>query len=97
MPPSDDYRGIAPQIDAWERTVAIYRCARKAGARLTARDLIAPQPEKWFQEHAGPLLNRIATVMHEQLEERIRLRELAIGLTTEGMTRPQPESDARDN
>jgi hypothetical protein len=94
---SDEYRGIAPEVDAWERTVAIYRVARKGGARLRARDLIRPEPEKWFNEYAGPLLNRIANVMHERLEERIRLREIAMGMTTEEMTRPQAESDGLTN
>ena len=81
-----EYLGIAPQdIDAWERTVAIYRVARKAGARLRARDLIRPQPEKWWNEWAGPLLNRIANVMHEKLEWRIAQREIALGLVQQTM------------
>lgn len=81
-----EYRGIAPtDVTAWERTVAIYRCARKAGARLRARDLIRPDPERWFGEYAGPLLDRLQTVMHERLEERIRLRERALGLVQETM------------
>jgi hypothetical protein len=93
---SDTYRGIAPtDVDAWERTVAIYRVARKAGARLRARDLIRPDPERWFAEYAGPYLNRIANLMHRLLEERIAEREIALGLSTpdeDETTRPQPES-----
>lgn len=87
----DTYQGIAPEVDPWTRTVAIYRVARKAGARLRARDLIAPDPERWFKEWAGPLLGRIARLMSEQLEERIRQREAALGMTTEEMTLPPQE------
>lgn len=98
-----EYRGIAPEVTAWERTVAIYRCARKAGARLRARDLITPNPERWFREYAGPLLGRIQTVMHERLEERIRLREIAMGIEAQeildevSMTSPPGEGSRLDN
>lgn len=81
-----EYQGIAPtDITPWERTVAIYRVARKAGARLRARDLIRPNPERWWAEYTGPLLNRLANVMHEKLERRIAAREIALGLVQETM------------
>jgi hypothetical protein len=87
---SDEYRGQAPQnVTPWERTVAIYRVARKAGARLRARDLIEPDPEKWWNEWAGPYLGAIERAMHQLLEERIRLREAAMGVEAEQIVREE--------
>jgi hypothetical protein len=81
-----EYQGIAPtDVTAWERTVAIYRVARQAGARLRARDLIRPDPERWFNDWARAYLNSVADLMHKHLEERIARREIALGLVQETM------------
>lgn len=89
---TDERLASAPNVTPWERTVAIYRVARKAGARLRARDLIHADPERWWAEYTGPMLNRISNVMAAKLHAYRRAREEALGLVN---TPPRRENEQR--